>query len=69
MTAHDVATVTEAQRGGESLMVVFKENATRSSLRTRPYIELYQGRTSIMETPIQHRQKAAKDEERRKSAH
>lgn len=54
--------LTEAQaRSGYSVVVVGSYR-TQSNSRVVPYAEVYRGRTSIMETPIQHLQKAAQEE-------
>ncbi len=62
------ATITEAQSQGGFHLVRLNQDVNMSSSRAIPYSEIYSGRTSVMETPAQRRQKAAEDEERRQSA-
>jgi len=60
-------TLTEAQSSGSLRVILQNTPTTRSNSRIIPYIELYHGRTSVMETPVEHRQRAAEDERRRKA--
>lgn len=61
-------TVTEAQLQSQYAVVFIGIDANSSSTaRVVPYAELYRSRTGLMETPVEHLQEAAKDEEARKS--
>lgn len=62
-------TVTEAQLQSHYTVMFIGGEANRSSnARTVPYVDLYRGRTGPMETPAEHLQQAAKDEQTRKPA-
>ena len=60
-------TLTEAQVKSGYSLVAFGVDSTQSTSRTIPYLELYHGRSGIMETLAEHLQKAAEDEKARKS--
>ncbi len=60
-------TLTEAQFKSGYSFVIFTTNSTQSTSRIIPYSELYHGRSSVMETPVEYFQKAAEDEKLRKS--
>jgi hypothetical protein len=58
-------TLTEAQERSGFSVVIIGSYRTQSNSRFVPYAEVYRGRTSLMETPAQHLQKAAQEDERR----
>lgn len=60
-------TLTEAVMRGRVQVVLSGTDTTQSNSRAIPYAELYSGRTSVMETPTEHRQRAGDDEKRRKA--
>lgn len=59
--------LTEAQARGSFSIVVVGSYRTQSNSRVVPYAEIYRGRSSMMETPAQHLQKAAEEEKGRKT--
>ena len=59
-------TLTEAQQRSGFSVVILGSYDTQSNSRCIPYAEIYRGRSSLMETPAEHLQKAAEDDERRK---
>ena len=59
------ATLTEARRQ-QKLMVILKGiGATYSNTRHVPYADRYRAYTGVLETPVQHIQRAARDEKER----
>ena len=60
-------TVTEAQAQSDIVIVLSEENSSFSNCRNIPYVEHYQAATGLMESPGEHLEQAARDEERRKS--
>ncbi len=56
-------TLTEAQERSGFSVVIKGSYRTQSNSRFVPYAEVYRGRTSLMETPAQHLQKAAQEDE------
>ena len=58
-------TFTEAQERSGFSVVTMGGYRTQSNSRFVPYAEVYRGRTSLMETPAEHLQKAAQEDERR----
>jgi hypothetical protein len=60
-----LVTLTEAQsRGGYSVVFV-GDSRNQSNSRTIPYAEVYRERSSVMETPAEHIQKAAEEDKRK----
>ena len=60
-------TITESQiKSGYSIFIIEQEY-TQSTSRVIPYADLYRSRNSIMETPVEHIQRASEDEEARKT--
>lgn len=57
-------TVTEALAKG-SFLIAGVPALNMSTARIVPYAELYQARTAVMETPVEHLQQAAEDEKHR----
>jgi len=57
--------LTEAQARRGYCVVVVGSYSTQSNSRVIPYAEIYRGRTSMMETPAEHLQRAAEEENRR----
>lgn len=57
--------LTEAQALGGYSVVVIGSYRTQSNSRVVPYAETYRGRSSMMETPAQHLQRAAEEEKGR----
>jgi hypothetical protein len=55
--------LTEAQAAPGYAVILGGAYPTESNSRVIPYIDIYQGRSGLMETPAQHLQRAA-DEER-----
>ena len=58
-------TFTEAQERSGFSVVIIGSYDTQSNSRFVPYAEVYRGRTSLMETPAEHLQKAAQEDEQR----
>lgn len=58
-------TLTEAQERSGFSVVIIGSYRTQSNSRFVPYAEVYRGRSSLMETPAQHLQKAAEEDEQR----
>jgi len=56
-------TLTEAQERSGFSVIIMGSYRTQSNSRFVPYAEVYRGRTSLMETPAQHLQKAAQEDE------
>ena len=68
MTTYKGITLTKAQNMANiQYYVVASDNASSNS-RIIPYVEIYRGSTGVMETPIEHMQRAAEDEAKRKSS-
>lgn len=62
----ETKTLTEAQAAGGIIVISSAINAAyQSSSRQVPYSEMYRERTGIIETPIEHIQRAADDEAKR----
>jgi hypothetical protein len=62
----DTKTLTEAQAAGGIIVISSAINAAHlSSARQVPYAEMYRQRTGIIETPIEHIQRAVQDEAKR----
>jgi len=55
-------TITESRSQTNIVVVAATLDYTQSSSRTTPYVEIYSGRNSIMETPADFIQKAAEDD-------
>jgi hypothetical protein len=67
MICENPITLTSAQnKASIRVNLVIGSDACCNS-RIMPYSELYRQRTGVIETPIEHLQKAADDEKRRKS--
>jgi len=58
-------TFTEAQEHSGFSIAIIGSYRTQSNSRFVPYAEVYRGRTSLIETPAEHLQKAAQEDERR----
>jgi hypothetical protein len=59
-------TLTEAQAAGGIIVISGAINAAHlSNSRQVPYAEMYRERTGVIETPIEHIQRAAEDEAKR----
>lgn len=58
-------TLTEAQERSGFSVVIIGSYRTQSNSRFIPYAEVYRGRTSLIETPAQHFQKAAQEDKQR----
>jgi hypothetical protein len=56
-------TFTEAQQRSGFSVVIIGSDRTQSNSRFVPYAEVYRGRTSLIETPAEHLQKAAQEDE------
>jgi hemerythrin superfamily protein len=56
-------TFTEAQERSGFSVVIIGSYRTQSNSRFVPYAEVYRSRTSLMETPAEHLQKAAREDE------
>ena len=56
-------TLTEAQERSGFSVVIIGSYHTQSNSRFVPYAEVYRDRTSLMESPAQHLQKAAQEDE------
>jgi hypothetical protein len=56
-------TFTEAQERSGFSAVIIGSYRTQSNSRFVPYAEVYRGRTSLIETPAEHLQKAAQEDE------
>lgn len=59
------STLTEAKQRSGAIFVLGKSDATFSNIREISYGERYRFYTGVMETPIEHIQKAARDEQER----
>jgi hypothetical protein len=60
------STLTEAQAEAGLVVISSVVNAAHlSSSRQVPYAELYRERTGVIETPIEHIQRAAEDQAKR----
>jgi hypothetical protein len=57
--------LTEAQAAQGYTVVILGAYPTESNSRVIPYVDVYQGRSSVMETPAQNLQKAADEEQMR----
>lgn len=55
-------TLTEAQQRSGFSVVIVGTYQTQSNSRFVPYAEIYRGRSSLMETPVEHLQKAAEED-------
>ena len=62
------ATLTEALAKSGVVFVSQGVNGTESTARTVPYTEYYSEQTAQIETPVEHIQRAAEDEQRRVEA-
>ncbi len=60
------ATLTEAQLQSGVVFVLSSRESSYSSARVIPYAERYRAFNGVLETPIQHIQKAAEDETKRR---
>jgi len=58
-------TFTEAQERSGFSVVIIGSYRNQSNSRFVPYAEVYRGRTSLIETPAEHLQKAAQEDEQR----
>ena len=58
-------TLTEAQERSGFSVVIIGSYHTQSNSRFVPYAEVYRGRSSLIETPAQHLQRAAEEDEQR----
>ena len=56
-------TLTEAQERSGFSVVIIGGYRTQSNSRFVPCAEVYRGRSSLIETPLQHLQKAAEEDE------
>ncbi|HUW45641.1 MAG TPA: hypothetical protein VMW50_07570 [Dehalococcoidia bacterium] len=56
-------TFTEAQERSGVSVVIIGSYRTQSNSRFIPYAEIYRSRNSLMETPAEHLQKAAQEDE------
>ncbi len=61
-------TLTEAQLQSGVVFALASLEGTYSSARVIPYADRYRAFNGVLETPIQHIQKAAEDEGRRRPA-
>ena len=57
--------LTEAQAAQGYTVILRGAYPTESNSRIIPYVEIYQGRSSLMETPAQYLQRAADEEQMR----
>ena len=62
----DLSFTEAAARSGVVVTMLGLDNS-HSNARHVPYAELYQGQSGLIETPIEHLQRAAEDERRRQS--
>lgn len=58
-------TFTAAQELSGFSVEIMSSHSSQSNSRFVPYAEIYRGRTSLMETPAEHLQKAAQEDEQR----
>jgi hypothetical protein len=58
-------TLTEAQERSRFSVIIIGSYRTQSNSRFVPYAEVYRGRSSLMETPAQHLQKAVEEDKQR----
>jgi hypothetical protein len=57
--------LTEAQMAQGYTIILRGAYPTESNSRTIPYIDIYQGRSGLMETPVENLQRAAEEEQMR----
>jgi len=62
MEKHEFETLTKAQVRSRYSVIFLGDSRTQSNSRVIPYAEVYRGRSSIMETPAEHIQKAAEED-------
>lgn len=58
-------TLTEAKHSSGVIIILGESDKTFSNVREIPYGDRYRSYNGVMETPIEHIQKAAQDEEER----